>query len=83
MPTNGASGGYAVRGMAVLTKAKPDWPQRVDLAMFDMSRPGHSMLVQLFGAMDRVLLSLAPPRIRLPPTGSWISILPRSAPGWP
>src|SRR5690348_13694782 len=52
----------AVRGIAVLTRAKPDWPQRVDLATFDMSRPGRSMLVQLFGSMDRGLpeLGIAP-----------------------
>jgi hypothetical protein len=61
MPSNGASGGYAARGMAVLTKARPDWPQRLDLATFDMSRPGRSMLVQLFGSMDKGLAELGIP----------------------
>jgi len=47
MRTNGAGGGYAGRGMAALTKARPDWPHRLDLATFDMSRPGRSMLVRV------------------------------------
>jgi hypothetical protein len=48
----------------LLDKAKPDWPQRLDLAAFDMSRPGRSVLVQLFGSMDRGLaeLGIAPGR---------------------
>jgi len=64
MPPNGARGGYVARGMAALDKAKPDWPQRLDLAAFDMSRPGRSVLVQLFGSMDRGLaeLGIAPGR---------------------
>jgi hypothetical protein len=58
MPIDGANGGYAGRGMAALNKARPDWPQRLDLATFDMSRPGRSMLVQLFGSMDKGLAEL-------------------------
>jgi hypothetical protein len=81
MPTSGASGGYTARGMAVLNEAKPHWPQRVDLATFDMSPPGRSMLVQMFGSMDKGLANIGIPPDRAAAYEFLVSILPRSAPG--
>jgi hypothetical protein len=49
------------RDYAALNKAVPGWLESIDLATFDMSRPGQSLLTQLFGSPAEGLKRLGIP----------------------